>query len=664
MKRKWLACLGMLVGLAGALIGTAYALPNSFNGRVSNNGYLSNEYGNYHDWVFVPFPADEHLGLTSPNLSTTGDCNISCTITLASFIQVYQARLDDTSVADAGRAAAEIDMMLGQTQPAFTGPDRNGAAPAVTSSPGIVAGIAYAKAHFAQWSAMVTAIANNQLPGYQVKFNSYDFFPGTPKNPGWNGMGVTAANDPTDITDCTSGQGCSGDIAVYQGFTAGGFDYDVNFTMPNGTHFFIKHKCANLTNDLTPFEVPSSTITITKTSTEATPMPIGTQFQYNLNVKEANTIPLNQVSVTDTIPSQFKYTGVASGTPVPTTVSGQTLTWTFTSPADAAVLSNIASGGGENLGILVTAETAGTNIVNTSTGTATNEYGVTTPVKPGSTIDTVSPQTHPIVHGSNSDVQAGGGLCGGTMTNGMVEGNSSNESTDQYVVSASASNGIINFGSNNAVSGSSADTLKLGDQSGETGGYNEVCREDLVSAATAYYDSDEAGIQMIAGSNLNLTGASGLYYYTGGGTLTLSGVVSRKITVIDINSLSTILINGAITLGGGTSLATNTPSVGVISAGDIDISSSVTTVAAYLFADGAIDTCIEGNTTCDNELTVDGFLMGHTLLLKRLGPSTSPDATAENIVMNPEIYLNPPQFFDTSVDDVLLEGQGEQQPLF
>jgi hypothetical protein len=124
-------------------------------------------------------------------------------------------------------------------------------------------------------------------------------------------------------------------------------------------------------------------------------------------------------------------------------------------------------------------------------------------------------------------------------------------------------------------------------------------------------------------------------------------------------------MNGRIALGAGTYLAADTPSLGIISAGDIDIDSSVNLVDAYLFANDNIHTCIQADSTCDNPLTVDGFLMAHDIAFERLGPPNSTgNPVSETITMTPQLYLNPPQFFDTSVDPTLLQGSGEQQPLF
>jgi hypothetical protein len=64
-------------------------------------------------------------------------------------------------------------------------------------------------------------------------------------------------------------------------------------------------------------------------------------------------------------------------------------------------------------------------------------------------------------------------------------------------------------------------------------------------------------------------------------------------------------------------------------------------------------------------LVVNGFFMAHDILFNRLGrPNTNGNQLAEQVILNPQLYLNPPMFFDAAADAVLLHGQGEQQPLF
>ncbi|HUD11751.1 MAG TPA: hypothetical protein VMS08_05040 [Candidatus Saccharimonadia bacterium] len=271
----------------------------------------------------------------------------------------------------------------------------------------------------------------------------------------------------------------------------------------------------------------------------------------------------------------------------------------------------------------------------------------------------------PSVVAANSDIHAGGGLCGQTQSNGEVEGSQTGVSLGQYVVAASQPAGINNFGSNGVVSGSPSDTLRLG----STGDYAQTCREDLVGAAQAFYNAG-VGVTVISGSQdlgtLSAQPGSGVFF-SAGGTLKLSGTVSKKMTIVALGG-GTVEIDGNIQLGGSATLAADAPSLGILSSGDIDIDNTVTRVDAYMFADGSIDTCIQGvvnPSACGSTLLVNGFLMAHDIAFQRLGPNGTIGAQiGEDIVMDPQIYLNPPIFFDGSVDNTPIEGEGEQQPLF
>jgi hypothetical protein len=119
--------------------------------------------------------------------------------------------------------------------------------------------------------------------------------------------------------------------------------------------------------------------------------------------------------------------------------------------------------------------------------------------------------------------------------------------------------------------------------------------------------------------------------------------------------------------------AHNVPSLGVITPGDIVIPQAITNVDAYLFANKNIDTCIEGTSLvaatrklcATAPLAVHGFLMAHDILFHRLGPAnTKGIQPAEIVTLSPQIYLNPPKFFDFTIDGNFANGQGEKQPLF
>jgi hypothetical protein len=128
-----------------------------------------------------------------------------------------------------------------------------------------------------------------------------------------------------------------------------------------------------------------------------------------------------------------------------------------------------------------------------------------------------------------------------------------------------------------------------------------------------------------------------------------------------------LTIANSIRLDGAAYVRSSVPSLGVIASGNILIPAAVTQVDAYLFSNGTIDTCQEATVlACSTvPLLVNGFLMGRTISFHRSGlTGTTGSQVAERVTLNPQIYLNPPTLFDASVDGVILENQGERQPLY
>jgi hypothetical protein len=153
--------------------------------------------------------------------------------------------------------------------------------------------------------------------------------------------------------------------------------------------------------------------------------------------------------------------------------------------------------------------------------------------------------------------------------------------------------------------------------------------------------------------------------YFASGPVSLHGTVNRKITIVSLTN--DITIDGSIKLDAASHPSRDVPSLGVIAGKDILIKGgAVLQVDAYLFSNGTIDTCADAIAACSTAtLNINGFVMGKTLSFNRLGPKDSPGTpVAERVTFIPQIYLNPPRLFDASVDDLLLEGQGEKQPLF
>lgn len=265
---------------------------------------------------------------------------------------------------------------------------------------------------------------------------------------------------------------------------------------------------------------------------------------------------------------------------------------------------------------------------------------------------------YPGIIGTSGDVHAGGGLCGQTQTSGSITTRSQSNSVGEYVVSAS---GIVsNFGSDNAAGGSSA-TL------GKNGNYATVCRPDLVALARAYVNANGSYRTLSSGSwdvGALPSSSTGIYVHSGG-SLLLRGTYSgnRPITIVSLGG--TVTIANRIILSAPATTGDSVPSIGIIAAGDIEIAGAANQVDAYLFSNGTIDTCSEGNTAaCRNTLTVNGFLMARGLQFKRLGPATGPTATVgERINLTGQLYLNPPKFFDSASVVNLLQHQGERAPL-
>lgn len=282
---------------------------------------------------------------------------------------------------------------------------------------------------------------------------------------------------------------------------------------------------------------------------------------------------------------------------------------------------------------------------------------------------------YPSLVGRGSDIHAGGGVCGqaAPFSSGTVSGSGSGISIGEYVVSAN--NGISNgFGSNNQPANGSA---KLGG----AGGYNSVCRYDLSVSADKYIAAGGAKIN-VGGGAINLSSAPfndpsqpDVVYVTGGNVF-VHGVVSRKLTIYNPNAASQVIFDNNVQINSSvTTTAANVPSLGIITKGNVQFRPAVTVVDAYVFATGGsgnIDTCaVSGGlpgvyASCRNTLNMHGFLMAPRISLNRLGPLT-PTGTAtvgEDITLTPQLYLNPPRFFDNAGIQNLTQSQGERPPLY
>ncbi|HSX01573.1 MAG TPA: hypothetical protein VLF67_05010 [Candidatus Saccharimonas sp.] len=264
---------------------------------------------------------------------------------------------------------------------------------------------------------------------------------------------------------------------------------------------------------------------------------------------------------------------------------------------------------------------------------------------------------YPGVIGTDGDVHAGGGVCGQAQNaNGAVTTSPQSNSLGEYVVSASGL--VAGFGSNNTA-GSTAATL------GRNGDYYTICRPDLVTVGRNYFLGGQPTLPLPAGSHDVGLMAPGVYVHNGGGDVTLYGTFTNKITILALTDR--VIISGPLMLSAPPASASNVPSMGIIANGNIVINGAANRVDAYLFSNGTIDTCAEGNAApCKNTLTVNGFLMGNTLAFHRVGPASlgGPTATVGEIInMTGQIYLNPPKLFDSAADVNLLQSLGERPPL-
>ncbi|HEY2004727.1 MAG TPA: hypothetical protein VGH44_06460 [Candidatus Saccharimonadia bacterium] len=586
--------------------------------------------------MLEPVGATQFAGLT-PDWPTVD-------ITYSSFVSNIHARLfDATSVVNEGRVASIVDIMLGKNGPDFGGSH--------------VTGIQYAQDHWADWVALVAAYNSGAYPGYSVNFNVFQDFTGQDVN-GW---GVITNN--VILLSCAPPEQCQPDVAFAKDSEDPEVDKSVIFYYPGGK-FLLKDKCGNLTGDVTaPPMPPTPKLQLSKSSDQVGVTAVGNDIVYSITGLESIPIQLTSVTITDTLPAQMSYVGPAPGAPTPTySPATKTLTWSFSLPANAAILDSWTTGPPQPLRIIVKATGLGIG-VNTATGVATNTLGPVL-VLPGSTTNNVMGVVVPIVTGQNSDIHAGSGLaCSLASGGGNVIGNirGTTLSSGQYVVSAT---GLI--GGFNSSGGTNLLTL------GANGGYGQICRPDLLSLARAYSGSDIKTIPTAgAVTGWSVNGQSGLYYFYGSGELDISGTVSNRITLVALNA-SRVVINGNIVLNPGSGTGrSDIPSLGIIADQNLDILSSVNEVDAYLFTDGTINTCGKAATPdapcgiVTPTLNVKGFLMAHDLLLSRLGPpAISGSVEAEVVAMNPQLYLNPPKLFDSSADQSLYQGLGELPPLF
>jgi hypothetical protein len=601
-------------------------------GVVGQNGYYD---GAWHDWA-------NHTWVMSHGIPLDWDTPdyVTDITTVDEFINVMQAFLNNPANpdGDAARASAIINMMMGvRTDDPRLGP------PSPTRWQ---IGVSLAQSLFPQWEATVRAYANGSIPGASVNFDEMVFMPfGT-----INGFGVA--------TDA-SGAVAMSDV-IFGGVHDEGTEEMIVFHHPDGTVFSIKKKCANMTGvqsafpssvlaevsisagpalTVNPGDFVDMNITLTNNSALAASLPGKVEAyrpgQVNVPCAGNPCSPANQNDFGGLTASR----GYSTGSTLVSPYSGGSWFWNTNSLPGGAVTT-------ASFRFQVSAAASGIFSFPVCFGPAdaTNTVVCTTV-----SYTVVSPR-YPSISAQNGDVYAGGGICGGVMSLASpVTGNLVAGSYGDYVVAASGT--ISHFSSNRG-----SNTLNLG----ANGGYATLCRPNLLAVAAAYTGPRGPDI---AGPSFNVSGKSGVYYYNGGGALQLYGTISGNLTIVVPNG--SVLINGSIQVDPGGFSARSLPGLGIIAQGNIGITAGVTRVDAYLFSSqGRIDTCLDHSSACANQLTVNGFLMARQMSFSRLGASGSGAVIAERVVLNPQIYLNPPPLFSSSVSAIELDGQGEKQPLF
>jgi uncharacterized repeat protein (TIGR01451 family) len=599
ISRSRLLKLALIVLMTMSLVSPVAQSATGPFGVNLNTGYFSGSGYGGTGWAFVPFGSSPYTNVDG--LGPGYD-------NLADFEAEYQARLfDPASAVDQGRAAAEIDIMLGKSGPSFGGSIANG--------------ITYAQANFNTWKSLMALYDSGTVPGYSIQWN-VSFNLGSLSGE-WVVSGAKAVND-SNWGSCGAFEGCAGDLVVQSPNPDNTIEPVVRFNV-NGQLWLIPNGCACMTGTATSLSIPSpSTINLTKTASVPS-IPVGNTMTYSITAKESVNIPLNNVSISDTIPGN--YTPVAgSCSPAPCSISGQTVTWSYAAPGDNAVLSAIA-GPGQTLSVDVKAISAGIGILNTANGTATDNVGNNVPVISGGTTTDVTAGAikYPSVVGQGSDIHAGGGVCGTTPLAGHIDTNPNAGSYGDYVVSSPGS--ISNIGSN---SGPADVSLRLG----PNGLYSEVCRPDLYDFASKNVPS---GVTPILGSdgpydlgndfqgspNMTIAGTKAVSYITG--DVTIHGNYTQNYPL-------TLVVNGNVTIDGDIGVAStgsnryDQPAVGIIASGSISILDAAKNVHAMLFSDSTIDTCYTAPPGfpwpaghCTSKLTVYGFLMAPSILLHRLG---------------------------------------------
>jgi hypothetical protein len=531
------------------------------------------------------------------------------------------------------RMAATILMMMGV----------NGTDPRLDANPALPRwqnGVNLAKQLYPAWLSIVMQYDAGTIPGARVDWNA-------------TVTSTTAEINGSGLELCPTIPGCDVDLtrgAPRQEFPDVAFvqaDDEtkgaVVFYHPNGTVFTIKKWCGNMIGDEQPFPMDWTHTPTIVGSTPTGNVTAGTV----LNFQGAASNTGSNTSSGGVLTGNLFVDGALQAPPLsqatfpalaPAASTSQ-LAFTYTVPAFAA---------------------AGTQYC-FATGATPHSYLDPAVIMSSKLCYTIGYSRAPSIQGMSGDVHAGGGICNQASTGGNITGKAGGASLGEYVVATSGF--ASNFGSNSTPN-SSALTL------GQSGGYSRACRPDLLQAATNGRLATSAVIPSVGGVGTadltTLTGANKPeVYYFDGADLYLSGTITTKVTIVA--TVGKIHIGGNITIYAGAVYPSRyVPSLGLIAQGDILIDPIATRVDAYMFSNGSIDTCSAHDSTCTTpQLVVNGFLMGKDLLFNRLGTLNSSGVqVTEKIVLTPQLYLNPPMFFNADTTKDILQAQGEKPPLF
>ncbi|HEY6737119.1 MAG TPA: hypothetical protein VI322_05375 [Candidatus Saccharimonadia bacterium] len=640
----------MPAGVAQAMLLPANSTSNS-TGRPDYQGYFTD--------IFRDAPSSGALfdiGLVNPDGSPI--------TTAAQFINFYQSALFRNSFwgnpdqAEAAAAYTVAFMLHGANTTQFWGPDGD--------PTNYTRGLAYAKNNFSTWANLINAYdtAAQNSAGWGVRFN----VPETLCHPLYQGNLDQSTHDVFFFED-GSDTNCDNDSTV-------------EFVNPpdasgNSSYFFLLMVCGNPYGTITQLSNGPNFNVDVNVAPAQTVRPGGTA---TLNVSLQNTSSTSQVPAGTLEAYQFDAAHMAAAC-----AGNCALT-----PPQQTDLNNVTSGGQISTlhGYRQSASLSGQSGANWYW--ATNQIPINTlvqgsfqftvpssappgpfsvkvcfgPANAGGGVQcatvtvTVAAIRNPTVVSQSGDIYGGGHVAvGGSCTQ---LGTSSNVSANpgsygDYLIAATGT--ITASPSSNGSGGGTS--LKLG----ATGGYAEICRPDLLSSALSYTGT----VNPITTTDFDVTDKSGVWEYTGGGTLKVHGTITQPLTVVATSPAAIVQFDSNVVVDPAIqAFARNLPSLGVIANGNIFISSSVTKLEAYLFSSsGTIDTCRNADASCNNQLTVNGFLMASNITFGRLGPNGTTGAQlAELITLTPQLYLNPPILFDGVATNVSLNGEGEKQPLF